>query len=75
MVWERQESIEVGMQEAEQQQLRAVTQCTTDILIILAGLGYIELCPRPGRCVSCMGDAERAPCWSPKSLVFRHPQV
>lgn len=50
MIWESQVEYSPGMKEAEQQQRRALTKYTTDILVILSGLGYVELSPRPTRC-------------------------
>jgi hypothetical protein len=52
MIWESQVEYSPGMKEAERQQRRALTKYTTDILVILSGLGYVELSPRPTRCGS-----------------------
>jgi hypothetical protein len=49
-IWRAQEGYEPGMREAEAQQRRALAAHAADILVVLAGLGYVELRPRPHRC-------------------------
>ena len=48
-VWNAQEGYEPGLLEAEQQQRRALVQHVTDVLVILSGLGYVTMSPRPNR--------------------------